>query len=89
INDIPYSPLPNVLKAARYKPVIWSVDDLGDVDRTLLGLKGSPTIVAKVWPPEKPKGGERIEGTATEQVDRILSILLERKELLGARGRQQ
>jgi electron transfer flavoprotein beta subunit len=87
INEIPYSPLPNMLKAARYKPVIWSVDDLEDVDRTLLGLKGSPTIVAKVWPPEKPKGGERIEGTAQEQAERILSILLERKELFAGKER--
>jgi electron transfer flavoprotein beta subunit len=87
INEIPYSPLPNMLKAARYQPVIWSVDDLEDVDRSLLGLKGSPTIVAKVWPPEKPKGGEKIEGTVQEQVARILSIVLERKELFAGKER--
>jgi electron transfer flavoprotein beta subunit len=86
INDIPYSPLPNMLKAARYTPHIWSVDDLEDVDRTLLGLKGSPTIVAKVWPPEKPKGGEMLQGTPAEQVNRLLAILLEKKELFGVRG---
>lgn len=89
INEIPYSPLPNMLKAARYKPVIWSVDDLEDVDRTLLGLKGSPTIVAKVWPPEKPKGGEKIEGSAQDQVERILSIVLERKELFAGKERAE
>ncbi|HZG17709.1 MAG TPA: electron transfer flavoprotein subunit beta/FixA family protein [Candidatus Bathyarchaeia archaeon] len=81
INEVPYSPLPNVIRAARYKPHIWSVDDLEGVDRTLLGLKGSPTIVAKVWPPEKPKGGEMLTGTPQEQASRILSLLLERKEL--------
>lgn len=86
INEIPYSPMPNMLKAARYKPHIWSVDDLEDVDRTLLGLKGSPTIVAKVWPPEKPKGGEILQGTPAEQVRRILDIVLEKKELFGAKG---
>ncbi|MFB6367528.1 electron transfer flavoprotein subunit beta/FixA family protein [Paenibacillus elgii] len=81
INDIPYSPLPNMLRAARYQPVVWSVDDLEGVDRTKLGLKGSPTIVAKVWPPEKPKGGELLKGTPAEQAGKLLSILLEKKEL--------
>ncbi|WP_010500573.1 electron transfer flavoprotein subunit beta/FixA family protein [Paenibacillus elgii] len=81
INDIPYSPLPNMLRAARYQPVVWSVDDLEGMDRTKLGLKGSPTIVAKVWPPEKPKGGALLEGTPSEQAGKLLSILLEKKEL--------
>ncbi|WP_139492416.1 electron transfer flavoprotein subunit beta/FixA family protein [Brevibacillus dissolubilis] len=86
INEIPYSPLPNMLKAARYQPHIWSVDDLEEVDRTLLGLKGSPTIVSKVWPPEKPKGGEQLQGTPAEQVDRLLEILLTKKELFAVKG---
>jgi electron transfer flavoprotein beta subunit len=86
INEVPYSPLPNMLRAARYQPTIWSVDDLDDVDRTLLGLKGSPTIVAKVWPPEKPKGGEMLQGTPREQVNRLLEILLEKKELFRVQG---
>ncbi|UFJ39169.1 electron transfer flavoprotein subunit beta/FixA family protein [Brevibacillus humidisoli] len=81
INEVPYAPLPNMLKAARYQPIIWSVDDLDDVDRTQLGLKGSPTIVAKVWPPEKPKGGEMLEGSPAEQVDRLMEVLLAKKEL--------
>jgi electron transfer flavoprotein beta subunit len=54
---------------------------LGDIDRTLLGLKGSPTIVAKVWPPEKPKGGERLEGSPQEQVSRLMEILQEKRGL--------
>lgn len=86
INEIPYSTLPNMLRAARYKPVVWSVDDLGEVDRTQLGLKGSPTIVAKVWPPDKPKGGEMLQGSAQEQVKRVLSIVLEKKELFQRAG---
>jgi electron transfer flavoprotein beta subunit len=85
INEVPYAPLPNMIRAARYQPHIWSVDDLEDVDRTLLGLKGSPTIVSKVWPPEKPKGGEMLTGTPKEQAERIISLLLERKELFRAK----
>jgi electron transfer flavoprotein beta subunit len=86
INEIPYSPLPNMIKAARYEPIIWSVDDLGEVDRTLLGLKGSPTIVAKVWPPEKPKGGEMLEGSPNEQVKQVMEVLFQKKELFKTGG---
>lgn len=81
INEVPYSSFPNMLKATRYKPIIWSVDDLEDVDRKQLGLKGSPTIVAKVWAPPKPEGGKILEGTLKEQVDQLLSVVLEKKEL--------
>ncbi|WP_282938451.1 electron transfer flavoprotein subunit beta/FixA family protein [Paenibacillus sp. RC67] len=86
INEVPYSPLPNVIKAARYQPHIWSVNDLEEVDRTQLGLKGSPTIVSSVWAPQKPQGGDILQGTSNEQVERLLGILLERKELFQAGG---
>jgi electron transfer flavoprotein beta subunit len=85
INDVPYSSFPNMLKAAKYQPHIWSVDDLEDVDILQLGLKGSPTIVSKVWAPPKPEGGTIIEGNPQEQVGQILSVLLEKKELFQAK----
>lgn len=86
INEVPYSPLPNVIRAARYQPVIWSVNDLEDVDRTQLGLKGSPTIVSSVWAPQKPQGGTLLEGGPQAQVERLLGILMEKKELFQAGG---
>jgi electron transfer flavoprotein beta subunit len=81
INEVPYSTMPNMLRAARYQPHIWSVNDLPDIDKTQLGLKGSPTIVSSVWAPEKPKGGTQLEGNSQEQVHQLIDILLERKEL--------
>lgn len=81
INDISFAPLPNMIKAARYQPTIWTADDLEDVDRKQLGLKGSPTIVSKVWAPPKPEGGKILTGTKEEQVNELLSIILEKKEL--------
>lgn len=81
INEVPYSPFPNMLKAAKYEPHIWSVDDLDDVDIKQLGLKGSPTIVSKVWAPPKPEGGTMLEGNPREQVEQLLSIILEKREL--------
>lgn len=81
INEIEYSPMPNMIKAARYEPIIWSVSDLRNVDKAQLGLKGSPTIVGKMFTPPRPEGGKKIEGTADQQVDQIMSILLEQKHL--------
>lgn len=81
INEVPYSPFPNMLKAAKYEPIIWSVDDLENVDIKQLGLKGSPTIVSKVWAPTKPEGGTMMDGSPVEQVEKLLSVILEKKEL--------
>ncbi|MBO8170394.1 MAG: electron transfer flavoprotein subunit beta/FixA family protein [Bacillaceae bacterium] len=81
INEPRYAPLPNMIKAARHEPVVWSVDDLEDIDITKLGLKGSPTIVGKVWAPPKSEGAEMIEGSTDEVVARIVDLVMERKEL--------
>ncbi|NBI27576.1 electron transfer flavoprotein subunit beta/FixA family protein [Chengkuizengella marina] len=81
INPVSYSPLPNMIKAARYEPTIWKVDDLNDVDKKQLGLKGSPTIVAKMFAPPKLEGGKKIEGNAEQQSKQIVSLLLEKPEL--------
>lgn len=86
INEVPYSTMPNMLRAARYNPHIWSVNELEDVDKAQLGLKGSPTIVSSVWAPQKPQGGQLLEGTPAEQVERLLGILLEKKELFEVGG---
>ncbi|WP_078553592.1 electron transfer flavoprotein subunit beta/FixA family protein [Bacillus alkalicellulosilyticus] len=86
INEVPYSPFPNMLKAARYDPQIWSVNDLEGIDRKQLGLKGSPTIVAKVWAPPKPEGGKLLEGEPLEQAEQLINLLLERQELFVEKG---
>ncbi|XEC95136.1 electron transfer flavoprotein subunit beta [Paenibacillus tarimensis] len=86
INEVPYSPMPNMIKAARYQPHIWSVNDLEGVDRAQLGLKGSPTIVSSVWAPQKPQGGQMLSGGPEEQVKQLVGFVLEKKELFQVRG---
>lgn len=81
INEIEYSPMPNMIKAARYEPIIWSVNDLENVERTQLGLKGSPTIVGKMFTPPRPEGGKKLEGSADEQVKQLMEVLMEKKNL--------
>ncbi|MGG0720384.1 electron transfer flavoprotein subunit beta/FixA family protein [Robertmurraya massiliosenegalensis] len=85
INHLEYSPLPNMIKAARYKSIIWSVGDLGEVDKTQLGLKGSPTVVGKMFTPPKLDGGKLLEGTSDEQIKQLMEVLLEKKELINVK----
>ena len=40
-----------------------------------LGLKGSPTIVGKMFTPPRPEGGKRLEGTTDEQVKQLMDML--------------
>lgn len=82
INEMEYAPLPNMIKAARYESIVWTVGDLENVDRVQLGLKGSPTIVGKMFSPPNPsEGGRRLEGTSTEQVKQLMDLLMEKKDL--------
>lgn len=87
INEVSYSPLPNMIRAARYQPTIWAVKDLEDVDISQLGLKGSPTIVGKMFSPPKPEGGKMIEGSPDQQVKQLVETLFkEKKELFTVKG---
>lgn len=75
INDLSYAPLPNMIKAAKYKPDIWTTNEI-DVDRNQLGLKGSPTVVGKIFAPPKQSAGEKIQGTPSEMVEKVMDKLL-------------
>lgn len=89
INQVTYSPLSNMMRAARYTPTVWTVDDLNDVDIKSLGLKGSPTIVGKMWPPDKSTGAKMIEGDVSKQVEEVLTHVLERRDLFEVKGGEQ
>ncbi|HJV30588.1 MAG TPA: electron transfer flavoprotein subunit beta/FixA family protein [Bacillales bacterium] len=82
INEVEYSALPDMIKAAKYKPVVWTVDDLVNVDRTQLGLKGSPTVVGKSFTPPKPEGGQKLQGSSKDQVKQLMEVLQDKKNLL-------
>lgn len=69
--------LPGLLRAVRYKPIIWTTEDFEDLDRSKIGLRGSPTIVSKSWVPEARKvETEMVEGqTLEETVGKLLQQL--------------
>jgi electron transfer flavoprotein alpha/beta subunit len=54
--------LAGMLKAKKTKIELWDKNAIG-ADIELLGLKGSPTIVKKVFPPPGRKQGETFDGT--------------------------
>lgn len=55
LNKVRRASLPGMIRAARYKPVVLTTADFPDIDKSQIGLKGSPTIVAKTWVPEARK----------------------------------
>lgn len=72
INDLNYSSLPNMIKAARYKAKVWGISSF-NADMNGLGLKGSPTSVRRIFPPPQRSGGELLKG----DVDEVVKLLTE------------
>lgn len=69
LNKVRRASLPGMIRAARYKPYIWTTDDFPDIDASKIGLKGSPTIVSKTWVPEVRKiNGQEVGGESAERV---------------------
>lgn len=51
LNKVRRASMPGMIRAANYKPTVWTTADFPDMDRSKIGLKGSPTIVSKTWVP--------------------------------------
>lgn len=55
-SEVRYASLPNMIRAARYQPVVWTAETIG-AEKAHLGLKGSPTTVSNIFsPPPRPPG---------------------------------
>jgi electron transfer flavoprotein beta subunit len=74
INEISFSPLPNMIKAARYKVKMWGINEF-KADLSQLGLKGSPTSVRRIFPPPQRDGGELMEGSIKEMCNKLANNL--------------
>lgn len=73
LNSVRRASLPGMIRAARYKPTVWTTQDFPELDRKQIGLKGSPTIVAKTWVPEVRKvNGEQVSGETAEELAQTL-----------------
>jgi electron transfer flavoprotein beta subunit len=68
--------LPGLLSGSRYKPIVWTTNDFPNIDRSKIGLRGSPTVVSKTWVPE-PKHVDTEMIDVSEPAD-IASLLIEK-----------
>ncbi|MFP4344347.1 MAG: electron transfer flavoprotein subunit beta/FixA family protein [Anaerolineales bacterium] len=60
IAEIPFAPLPDLIRSLRYDPEMWSMG-AGPVGfaKDEVGVRGSPTIVFKMGTPPLPQPGEK------------------------------
>lgn len=72
------APMPGMLRAAQYKPIVWTTADFPNLDRTKIGLKGSPTIVGKTWVPEiKAADTQMLDGDTKVKVSTLFDRIWE------------
>ncbi|MGE0113785.1 MAG: nitrogen fixation protein FixA [Steroidobacteraceae bacterium] len=76
INEMRFATMDDMFRSARYPLKIWDKTAAGIEDLTKIGLKGSPTVVSKVFAP-KPKAEktERIETQSNAPKDLAVTVL--------------
>lgn len=58
---------------------VYTVADLENIDESRLGLKGSPTQVERIFPPEKNTEKQVFEGAPAELTDKLYTMLVGKK----------
>ena len=75
-NDMRFATMSNMFRAARYPLKLWDKDAAGIEDVSKIGLKGSPTIVSKVFAPQaKTQRAEIIESESNQAKDIAVTLL--------------
>ncbi|RZI42983.1 electron transfer flavoprotein beta subunit/FixA family protein [Herbaspirillum sp. HC18] len=75
-NEMRFATMENMFRAARHPLKIWNKDAAGIEDVNKIGLKGSPTLVSKVFAPQpKSDPAEMIETESGEPRDIVLAVL--------------
>lgn len=77
LNQPRYMNVKYIFSTANKEIITWSADDI-DVDKTELGLKGSPTKVKKSMTKEAKGAGEIVEKPVKEAVSYVLEKLKEK-----------
>jgi electron transfer flavoprotein beta subunit len=82
INEMRFATMDDMFRAARHPLKVWDKAAAGIEDLTKIGLKGSPTVVAKVFAPQaRAQKAERIEtqsGTPRDLAATLLTKLFTR-----------
>ncbi|HUX62803.1 electron transfer flavoprotein subunit beta/FixA family protein [Sulfuricella sp.] len=75
-NQMRFANMPNMFRAARHPLKLWDKDAAGIEDIARIGLKGSPTVVSKVFAPTpKSERAEMIEVESGDPKDMAVTVL--------------
>jgi electron transfer flavoprotein beta subunit len=75
-NEMRFAPMDNMIRAARYEVRKWNKDAAGIQDIAKIGLKGSPTVVSKVFGPSpREEKAEVVSAETSAPRDMALNIL--------------
>lgn len=75
-NEMRFATMANMFRAARYPLKQWDKDAAGIEDVSKIGLKGSPTIVSKVFAPQpKSQRAEIIDCESNQPKDLAVTLL--------------
>lgn len=77
-NDMRFASLDDMLRAGRFAVRKWNKDDAGIEDPSKIGLKGSPTIVSKVFGPTPRSEKADVEVVADSSVHDVTLNLLQK-----------
>ena len=85
--EVRYPTIPRKLAAERTDITVIGVDDLPDIDRTIIGLKGSPTRVKRTFVPQRQKDGIIIrKEKADDAAKELLNLLYDAGKLARKEG---
>ncbi len=76
LNEPRYPPISGIQRAVQADIPVWSAADV-DADPEKIGLKGSPTIVARSFTPEQVCRGDCIQGACEDVVTQLMNKLHE------------
>ncbi|MDC7788405.1 electron transfer flavoprotein subunit beta/FixA family protein [Rhodoplanes sp. TEM] len=84
-NDIRRGSLPDALRAARAEIVVWSAKDAGIADVGKCGLRGSPTVVKRVFAPSpRAEKAAMVEAGGPEAADALIEAIFAQRPRLEA-----
>ena len=76
INEMRFATLDDMFRAARYPLKVWNREQAGIEDVARIGLKGSPTVVAKVFAPQaRRERAELVETQSSAPSDLAATLL--------------
>ena len=77
-NEMRFASLDDMLRAGRFQVRKWNKDDAGIEDVSRIGLKGSPTVVSKVFGPTPRTEKADVQVVADSNVQDVCLNLLQK-----------